>query len=64
MTDYPAKLEAHMRASGYTLASYARRVLMRNPSTLYRWIAGTSPIPREVQDWLDRKHPSAPKVTP
>lgn len=56
MNDYPAMLRAWLTASGLSREQFARRVLLRNPGTLYRWLAGTSPIPGPIRDKLDRRH--------
>ena len=38
--------------SGLCAAQYARNVLIRNDRTLRRWLAGESPIPQAVSDYL------------
>lgn len=49
------RLRAAIKASGLSATAYARQVLMRNPRTLRRWVAGTSPIPEAVREFLRRK---------
>lgn len=44
----PALLRAAIAASGLTTSGYARNVLIRDPRTVRRWLAGTSPIPAAV----------------
>jgi len=31
---------------------FSRRELLREPTTLYRWLQGISPIPKVVVTWL------------
>lgn len=42
-------------ASGLSAERYARDVLLRNPRTVRRWLAGDSPIPREVRAFLAKR---------
>ena len=37
--------------------TYARKVLYRSPSTVYRWLTGRSPVPREVREYLETANP-------
>jgi len=50
-TAYPP-LAAAIEASGMSYGTYARKVLYRSPSTVYRWLTGRSPVPKEVRDFL------------
>lgn len=44
-------------ASGLTRSQYAKRVLLREPRTIRRWMDGDSPIPRVVAEYLHRIAP-------
>lgn len=48
MTD-PELLAAAIQASGQTATAFCRDVLVRNPRTVFRWLAGTSPLPNVVR---------------
>jgi hypothetical protein len=64
MTDL-TKLRKAIRASGLSRSAFARTVLVRDPRTLRRWLAGTNPIPKAVTAQLgvlDRK--AKQEVTP
>jgi hypothetical protein len=39
-------------ADGRGVKRFAREILMRPPSTIYRWLAGSRPIPLCVRDYL------------
>lgn len=56
-----AQLLAALRASGLTAAAYARTVLIREPRTVRRWLAGQAPIPQTVRAFLART--ATPEVT-
>ena len=63
-TDQPTArqmLRAAIERSGLSTTRYASRVLLRNPRTLRRWVAGDSPIPAEVIGFLERRQ--KPSVT-
>ena len=47
-------LREAVAASELTASDYAREILIREPRTLRRWLAGDSPIPDAVRDYLDR----------
>lgn len=42
------QLRSAIRASGLSASAFARDVLIRDPRTLRRWLAGQSPIPKAV----------------
>lgn len=46
------RLRAAIEASGLSATQYARQILIRNPRTVRRWLAGDSPIPEAVRDFL------------
>lgn len=48
-----ALLRSRIEASGLSIRRFAREVLLREPRTVQRWLAGDSPIPRMVLDWLE-----------
>lgn len=52
MTTTQALLRAAIKASGLSATAYARQVLIRNPRTVRRWLAGDSPIPEAVREFL------------
>lgn len=39
-------------AEGRGVKRFAREVLMRSPSTIYRWLSGALPIPKCFRDYL------------
>jgi hypothetical protein len=45
-------LERAIKASGLSARRYAREVLIRDERTIRRWLAGQSPIPGRVLEWL------------
>ena len=47
-----AALRDAIDADGRGTAVFARVVLVRPPSTVYRWLSGSRPIPRCVRDYL------------
>lgn len=56
-------LREAVRRSGLSAQSYARKILIREPRTLRRWLAGDSPIPHSVCDFLTtdkRTNPNPP----
>tara|TARA_R110000824_G_scaffold140306_1_gene306118 strand:- start:5705 stop:6007 length:303 start_codon:yes stop_codon:yes gene_type:complete len=46
------QMQRVVKSSGLSTKEYARRELLREPTTLYRWISGESPIPLVVTTWL------------
>lgn len=52
-TEAIAQLRAAIVASGLSVSAYARQVLIRDPRTVRRWLAGDSPIPQSVRDFLE-----------
>jgi hypothetical protein len=54
-----ARLRAAITASGLSASIYARTVLIRDPRTCRRWLAGDSPIPQSVIDFLAKGQPHA-----
>lgn len=48
------RLRAAIAASGLSAVIYARTVLIRDPRTVRRWLAGDSPIPESVIQYLER----------
>ena len=47
-----ASLWSAIEASGLGTKLYAKRVLVRPPSTIYRWLSGSRPIPKCVREHL------------
>lgn len=45
------ELRAAIDASGLSVGQYAKR-LIRSRRTVFRWIAGDSPIPKSVRDFV------------
>lgn len=45
-------LRQRVEESGLSGVQFAERVLLRDRRTVQRWIAGESPIPAVVLDWL------------
>ena len=54
-----ALLERRISESKLSVRRFARAVLLREERTIYRWLAGDSPIPERVVAWLEtpEKHP-------
>jgi len=48
-----ARLRAAIHASGLSITEYARGVLVREPRTVRRWLAGDRQIPRAVLDLIE-----------
>ena len=48
-----AQLRAAIDKSGLSASAYAREILIRSPRTVRRWLAGHSPIPEAVRDFLN-----------
>lgn len=46
------QLRAAIQASGLSASAYARNILIRDPRTVRRWLAGDAPIPKSVLDYL------------
>lgn len=51
MTDTELLTQA-IEASGMSARRFAVRVLIRDERTVRRWLAGDSPLPRPVRDFL------------
>jgi hypothetical protein len=47
-----ASLRAAIDADGRGTGRFAREVLVRPPSTIYRWLSGSRPIPKCVKNYL------------
>jgi hypothetical protein len=45
-------LRAAIDADGRGVRRFAREILIRPPSTVYRWLSGSRPIPKCVKDFL------------
>ena len=60
----PALLRAAIAASGLTTSGYARNVLIRDPRTVRRWLAGQAPIPQTVRAFLARTATNPEDPTP
>jgi len=54
-----ALLRSRIDESGLSARQFAIRVMIREPRTIQRWLAGDSPIPRQVIRWLadPEQHP-------
>ena len=39
-------------ADGRGVKRFAREILVRPPSTIYRWLSGSRPVPKCVRDYL------------
>lgn len=53
MATTPRKLlELAIAASGLSARQFAKTVVLRDERTVRRWLAGDSPIPDAVVDWL------------
>lgn len=46
------RLRAAIEKSGLSATQYAQQILIRNPRTIRRWLAGDSPIPEAVREFL------------
>ncbi len=46
-------LDNRIQESGLSSSRFAVEVLVRDPRTVRRWIAGDAPIPKRVLDWLE-----------
>lgn len=51
-------LRARLEESGLSSTQFAKRCLMREPRTVRRWLAGDSPLPNLIVDWLVKPLPS------
>jgi hypothetical protein len=49
MTD-PELISAAIRASGLSVRRFARETLLRDPRTVWRWLAGDNPMPELVRE--------------
>lgn len=45
-------IRAAIEASGLSVRRFAREVLVRDPRTVFRWLAG-APLPRAVREKLE-----------
>ena len=45
-------LEEAIESDGRGVSAYAKRVLVRPPGTVYRWLRGASPVPKCVREYL------------
>lgn len=50
-------LEQRIEESGLKTGAFARDLLIREPRTVRRWLAGESPIPNRVLEWLQDPQP-------
>ena len=48
-------LRDRIEDSGLSVRRFALEILLREDRTVRRWLAGDSPIPRVVLEWLDRR---------
>lgn len=48
MTD-PELISAAIKASGLSVRRFAAEVLIRDPRTVWRWLAGENPLPLAVR---------------
>lgn len=46
-----------IEASGLSARRFAAEILLRDERTVRRWLAGDSPIPKPVMDWLRENRP-------
>lgn len=51
--DPVALLRAAIDRSGLSARRFATEVMIRDERTIRRWLAGDSPIPKEVAKWLE-----------
>jgi hypothetical protein len=42
-------ISAAIKASGLSVRRFARDVLTRDPRTVWRWLAGSNPLPQAVR---------------
>lgn len=47
-------LSAAIKKSGLSVRRFAREVLVRDPRTVWRWLAGDNPLPRTVRELCER----------
>ena len=47
-----SELRDAIERDGRGVKRFSREVLVRPPSTVYRWLSGSKPIPKVVRDWL------------
>ena len=50
-------LERRIAESGLSARRFAMEVLLRDERTIRRWLAGDSPIPDMVTQWLEEPKP-------
>ena len=46
------ELRDAIERDGRGIKRFSREVLVRPPSTVYRWLSGSKPIPKVGRDWL------------
>lgn len=51
-------LSKRIEQSGLPVQRFAREVLRREPRTVFRWLAGRSPIPNRVRLFLEHPEPA------
>lgn len=47
-----SELKKLIKASGLSVEQFARTIVLREPRTVFRWLAGDSPIPKVVVKFL------------
>lgn len=47
-----AELKRRIAESGLSISDYSRNRLIRDPTTIFRWLNGKNPIPRVVCEHL------------
>jgi len=57
-------LQSRITASGLSARRFARIVLLRDERTVRRWLAGESPIPKAVVQFLEKPVRAPPKPKP
>ena len=48
-------LRDRIEDSGLSVRRFALEILLREDRTVRRWLAGDSPIPRVVLEWLEQR---------
>ena len=54
--DAREQLIGAIKESGLSISEYARQVLARYHSTVYRWLSKEREIPQIVQRWLEQEY--------
>jgi len=49
------QLQILLDSSGLNVTEFARLIPGRQPSTVYRWLRGESPVPESVREWLEEQ---------